>query len=138
MMNQRVYQEPQQLISQLLELLAEFASIQQDHAACLTENRLKNLMGWRQQREQAFRRLRHVLDRVKDIVPGCDEPVRIRLVNELRKILENEKQLVELAGAQRNRLQGSLRVMRKGKQALKGYSVYQGGSPGPKYLSNNG
>jgi len=79
-----------------------------------------------------------VLDRVKDIVPGCDEPVRIRLVNELRKILENEKQLVELAGAQRNRLQGSLRVMRKGKQALKGYSVYQGGSPGPKYLSNNG
>jgi hypothetical protein len=136
MMNQRVYQEPQQLITQMFDLLAEFASVQQDHAACLAENRLKNLMSWRQQREQAFRRLRQVLDRVADL-DDCDEAVRQRLLNEMGKILENEKQLAELAGAQRDRLQGSLRVMRKGKQALKGYSVYQGGSPRPRYLSNN-
>ncbi|MCJ7602174.1 MAG: flagellar protein FliT [Desulfobulbaceae bacterium] len=135
-MNQRVYQEPQQLITQLFELLAEFASVQKDHAACLAENRLKNLMSWRQQREQAFRRLTQVLDRVADLAAG-DEAVRQRLLNEMGKILENEKQLAELAGAQRDRLQGSLRVMRKGKQALKGYSVYQGGSPRPRYLSNN-
>jgi hypothetical protein len=137
MMNQRVYQEPQQLITQLFDLLAEFASVQKDHAVCLAENRLKNLMSWRQQREQAFRRLRQVLDRVADLAADCDEAVRQRLLNEMGKILENEKQLAELAGAQRDRLQGSLCVMRKGKQALKGYSLYQGGSPGPRYLSNN-
>lgn len=134
-MNQRVYQESQQLITQLLDLLAEFASIQKDHAACLAENRLKNLMRWRQQREQAFRRLRQVLDQVAGLA-GYDEAVRQRLLNDLGKILENEKQLAGLAGVQRDRLQGSLCVMRKGKQALKGYSVYQGGGPGPKYLSN--
>ncbi|MBU4263862.1 MAG: flagellar protein FliT [Proteobacteria bacterium] len=137
MMNQRVYQESQQLITQLFDLLAEFASIQKDHAACLAENRLKNLMNWRQQREQAFRRLRQVLEQVAGLA-GCDEADRQRLLNDLGKILENEKQLAGLAGAQRDRLQGSLRVMRKGKQALKGYSVYQGGSPRPKYLSNKG
>lgn len=123
------------LTAQLFYLLAEFVSVQKDHAACLAENRLKSLMSWRQQREQAFRRLRQALDLVADLT-DCDEAVRQRLLQEMRNIMENEKQLAELAGVQRDRLQGSLCVMRKGKHALKGYSVYQGGSPRPRYLSN--
>jgi len=135
MMNNNGFQQSHQLITQLFERMAAFVAVQQEHAACLAENRLKNLMKWRQQRTLSFRQLKQVLDQVITL-DECDSSAREKLGVELKKIVENENRLAELVVIQRERLQNSLRNMRKGKQMLKGYSVYQGGGPKPRYVSN--
>lgn len=127
--------QSQQLIEKAFDLMAAFSAVQQDHTACLAESRFMNLMKWRQQRALSFRQLRQVLDQVVKLVQ-YDHAVREKIGNELKKIVENENRLAELAAIQRERLQNSLRAMRKGKQMLKGYSIYPGSGPKPRYVSN--
>lgn len=113
----------------------DFSAMQQEHRDALAAGNCTDIFSWRQGREQAFRGLVRMLERV--IAQGQDNPggvVRVREIME--KLLAEEDALQELILARRLKVQEQLLAMRKGKEALQGYNMYKGLVPRPRYLSS--
>ncbi|MBI5559002.1 MAG: hypothetical protein HY885_15350 [Deltaproteobacteria bacterium] len=124
------------VLHELAAALAEFAGMQREHGAMLAGNRLKTLAGWVERRQQVFLRLRQCLERFDpSVVPG-DSELTVLIHERMRDILHGEQSLAAQVGQQREAIQGQLRILRKGKVVVKGYSLYGGAGPRPKYLSN--
>jgi len=113
----------------------DFAAMQQEHRAALLAGNCKDLFPWRQSREQAFRGLARILERVV----ACGEDT-IGCVARVREIMETllaeEDMLQELILSHQLKIQEQLHAMRKGKEALQGYNINKGLVPRPRYLSN--
>ncbi len=113
----------------------DFAVMQQEHRAALFAGNCKDLFSWRQSREEAFRCLVRILDKV--VACGQDNKgcaVRVREI--MGKLLAEEEVLQGFVAAQRLKMQEQLLAMRKGKEVLQGYSMNKGQVPRPRYLNS--
>lgn len=113
----------------------DFAAMQQEHRAALLAGNGKNLFSWRQGREQAFRGLVRLLDKVVDCGQD-DQGCAVRAWEITKKLLAEEGELQELVLARQLQVQEQILAMRKGKEALQGYNMNQGLVPRPSYLSS--
>src|SRR3990167_3713287 len=112
----------------------DFDAMQQEHRTALLAGNGKDLFSWRQSREQAFRGLVRILERV--VACGQDDKGCVVSAREImEKLLAEEDVLQELIVAHQLKLQDQLQAMRKGKEALQGYSMNKGQVPRPRYLS---
>lgn len=113
----------------------DFSAMQRDHRDALAAGNCTDVLSWRQSREQAFRGLVRMLERVVDC--GQDNPGGVARVREImEKLLAEEDALQELILARRLKVQEQLLAMRKGKEALQGYNMNKGLVPRPRYLSS--
>ncbi|MFA7383742.1 MAG: hypothetical protein WC001_09845 [Desulfurivibrionaceae bacterium] len=113
----------------------DFFAMQQAHQAAFLAGNSKEHFSWRQSREQAFRGLARMLDRV--VACGEDNKESVIRVQEIMvKLLAEEDMLQKLVLARQLEIQGQLPAMRKGKEALQGYNINKGLVPRPRYLSN--
>ena len=114
---------------------ADFAAMQQEHQAALLAENGKDLFSWRQNREHAFRGLVRILDKL--VAGGQDDKGFVFCAREImEKLLAGEDALQELILAHQLKIQEQLLAMRKGKEALQGYSMNKGQVPRPRYLSS--
>lgn len=113
----------------------DFSAMQQAHQAALLAGNCKEHFPWRQSREEAFRGLVRMLDRVVACGENNKEGV-IRVQEIMVKLLAEEEVLQKLILARQLEIQGQLPAMRKGKEALQGYNINKGLVPRPRYLSN--
>lgn len=123
------------LFEEFLRAADDFAAMQQEHQAALLAGNFQEVFPWRQSREQAFRGLARILERVV----ACGEEhtgciVHARTIME--KLLAEEDGLQKLILARQLKIQEQLQAMRKGKEALHGYNINKGLVPRPRYLSN--
>ena len=113
----------------------DFAVMQQEHRDALLAGNGKGFFSWRQNRECAFRSLVRILDKV--VAGGQDDKGFVFCAREImEKLLAGEDALQELILAHQLKIQEQLLAMRKGKEALQGYSMNKGQVPRPRYLSN--
>lgn len=123
------------LLEEFLRAADDFGAMQQEHRDALLAGECKDLLSWRQGREQAFRGLARMLEMV--VARGQDDHgcvVRVREI--MAKLLAEEDVLHELILAQQLKLKEQLQAMRKGKEALQGYNINKGLVPRPRYLSS--
>jgi len=123
------------LLEDFLRAADDFGAMQQEHRVALLAGECKDLLSWRQSREQAFRGLARMLERV--VARGQDNQgcvVRVREI--MAKLLADEDVLQKLILAQQLKLKDQLQAMRKGKEALQGYNINKGLVPRPRYLSS--
>jgi dTDP-4-amino-4,6-dideoxygalactose transaminase len=126
----------EEMRQELAAALAAFAGMQQEHAAMLAENRLKNLPDCVAKRHEAQQRLRRCLDRFDPALMAADKQFAGQVRNGISELMRREKALAAQVGEQRETIREKLRNLRKGKTRLKGYSLHGTAGPGPKYLSN--
>ena len=113
----------------------DFCAVQQEHRAALAAGNFKDLFSWQYAREQAFRRLAAILEKI--VACGQEEKGEIARVREvMEKLLAEEDVLQELVMARQMKVQEQLAAMRKGKEALHGYNLNKGLGPRPRYLSS--
>ena len=125
----------QSLAEDFLLAADDFAVMQQEHRAALLAGNSKEIFSWRQGREQAFRNLARILERV--VAGGKDDKgcvVRAREI--MRKLLVEEEVLQELVMVCQVQVQEQLLGIRKGKEVLHGYNINKGLVPRPRYLSS--
>lgn len=123
------------LPEEFLQAADDFAAMQQAHRAALLAGKGKDFLFWRQCREQAFRDLARILERV--VACGQDDKDCIVSAHKIiKKLLAEEDVLQELIVARQLKVQEQLLSMRKGKEALQGYNINQGLVPRPKYFSS--
>lgn len=123
------------LFDEFFRVADDFDAMQQKHRGELLAGNWKNLFSWRQNREQAVRRLGGILEKVVACgQDNADGVVRAREI--MRKLLVEEDVLRELILDRQLKMQEQLLAMRKGKVALQGYNINQGQVPRPRYLSN--
>ncbi|MFA7349076.1 MAG: hypothetical protein WCZ86_15095 [Desulfurivibrionaceae bacterium] len=123
------------LLEDFLRAADDFGAMQQEHRAALLAGECKDLLSWRQSREQSFRGLARMLERV--VACGQDNHgciVRVREI--MAKLLADEDVLQQLVLGQQLKLKDQLQAMRKGKEALQGYNINKGLVPRPRYLSS--
>ena len=119
----------------LNDLVADFEAVQEEQAACLAGNRLRTLMSWRGRREKVFMKLRRGFEQFgEDPSRGADDRKELRKI--ILRLLAHEKKLAGLSSRQREIVKKKIDVIRKGRKVVKGYSMYHGESPQPKYLSS--
>lgn len=113
----------------------DFAAMQQGHRDALLAGNGKGFFSWRQNRERAFRSLVRILDKL--VAGGQDDKgFVVGALEIMRKLLAEEDVLQELILARQLKTQEQLLAMRKGKEALQGYSMNKGQVPRPRYLSS--
>jgi len=113
----------------------DFFAMQQAHQAALLAGNCEEHFSWRQSREQAFRGLARMLERV--VACGEDNKEGVIRVREIMvKLLAQEDVLQKLILVRQLEIQGQLPAMRKGKEALQGYNINKGLVPRPRHLSN--
>lgn len=123
------------LSEDFLRTADDFSAMQQEHRTALLAGNCKDFLFWRQSREQAFRGLVRILERV--VACGQDDKRCALSAREImKKLLAEEDVLQELIVARQLKLQDQLQAMRKGKEALQGYSTNKGQVPRPRYLSS--
>ncbi len=123
------------LLEEFLRAADDFGAMQQEHRDALLAGECKDLLSWRQGREQAFRGLARMLEMV--VTWGQDDHgcvVRVREI--MAKLLAEEDVLRKLILAHQLKLKEQLQAMRKGKEALQGYNINKGLVPRPRYLSS--
>ncbi|MBU0481847.1 MAG: hypothetical protein KKG47_12180 [Proteobacteria bacterium] len=117
----------------------DFESLQLKQLETLKSGDLSDLMFLHEDRERAFLRLKACLEKVA-ADPGISG--EMNFLKELQKRIELQlkvgKALDEAAGDCRNTVAGKLGDLRKGKAALKGYSVRRGKAPDARFMSNRG
>ena len=121
---------------ELTAALTEFSGMQQEHAAMLAQNRLKNLPDLVAKRQEARVRLQRCLDRFDPALIAGDSEFAGQIRAGISDVQRREKTLAAQVGEQRAIIREKLRNLRKGKTVLKGYSLHGAAGPGPKYLSN--
>lgn len=126
----------EEMRQELAVALAEFSGMQQDHAAMLAENRLKNIPDLVARRQEVQLRLQRCLDRFDLASVAGDSEFAGQIRAGMNDVLRREKALAAQVGEQRAIIREKLRNLRKGKSVLKGYSLHGEAGPGPKYLSN--
>ena len=128
--------DAQALRQPLLKALEGFAAVQQEQFQKLAAGKLKDIMSWRQRRQQIFDRLKKYLDEVMTSNRIRDDQDFLGLVQQrMQAILEAECALNEAANQQKARLTGELGTIRKGKKAIQRYRIH-GPVTRPKFLSN--
>ena len=113
----------------------DFSAMQQEHQAALLAGNYKDLFSWPQRREQLFRSLARILERMV----ACGQENRdcaVKAHEIMGKLLAEEGVLQERILAQQLKVQEQLLAMRKGKEALQGYNINKGLVPRPRYLSS--
>lgn len=121
---------------ELAVALAEFSGMQREHAAMLTENKLKNIPDLVAKRQEARVRLQRCLDRFDPALIAGDSEFAGQIRAGISDLQRREQTLAAQVGEQRAQIREKLRNLRKGKTVLKGYSLHGAAGPGPKYLSN--
>ena len=117
------------------DLVTDFEAVQDEQAACLAENRLKTLMSWCGRREKVFMKLRQGFEQLgEDGSQGADDCKQLQKI--ILRLLDSEKKLENLSGRQREIVKKKIHTIRKGRKVVKGYSMYHGENPIPKYLSS--
>ncbi|MEA3546794.1 MAG: hypothetical protein U9R66_03950 [Thermodesulfobacteriota bacterium] len=123
------------MIQKLHHLVIDFEAVQKEQADCLSANRLKTLMSWCGRREKVFMQLRQGFEQLGEGgSQGADD--RKQLQDILLRLLKGEKKLESLSSRQREVVKKKVYSIRKGRKAVKGYSMYHGETPKPKYLSS--
>ncbi|MFH1019043.1 MAG: hypothetical protein V1782_00320 [Pseudomonadota bacterium] len=125
----------QSLCEYFFQAADDFAAMQQEHRAALIAGNCKDLFSWRQSREQAFRNLARILEKVV----ACGQDIKWQIVSAqktMEKLLAEEDVLREVIMVRQLKVQEQLLAMRKGKEALQGYNINKGLVPRPRYLSN--
>lgn len=121
----------------LLNSIDDFVKLQKQHTAMLTAGKLDELPVWQQQRQQLFRRLCRYLDMVGSNVNAADDHKFLDMVTgRIAALLTDEQLLSDEVLRQRQLLYDKLGSMRKGKKAVRGYSMSRNLSPSPKFMSN--
>lgn len=120
----------------LLAAMADFDSMQKRHREALAANSLNGLPGWCEKKQRVFLRLKQCLDQLEPAMLTDDTKFAAEFQQKMKDILHGEKNLAILAGRCSDKVKSSLRALRKGKTALRGYSVCPGAGPGPRYLSS--
>lgn len=123
------------MVEDFSQAVEDFSAMQQEHRDALAAGNCKDIFSWRQSREQAFRGVVRMLERV--VASGRDNQGCVVRVHEIMgKLLAEEDALQELILARRLKAQEQLLAMRKGKEALQGYNINKGLVPRPRYLSS--
>lgn len=122
---------------QIIQAIAGFVEIQDEHIAGLGSGSLKELSRWSEQRQKVFTKIKQVME-----LDGKESEVRwnLEFVGTLRtsfsQLCEKEMTLAELAAKQLKTIRQKLASMRQGKKTLGVYSQKQGTSSSPRFMSN--
>lgn len=122
--------------SELIRALAGFSSLLREHALLLEQDRLKSLPRWSEKRKVAFLHLRRCLDAFDATVINRDSEEARLIRREMQNVVDAEQILNTALRARRERIREKLHALRRGKSAIKGYSLNRGKGPKPKYLSS--
>jgi len=125
------------LRKEVFEAVEMFCRVQEAHCQVLSRGvPRKGMSLWQDERQQAFERLRHCLDRVA--VAGelqADGVFMARLKTLLADVNRGEEKLTRLVGTQRGLLQQQMSEIRRGRKAVKGYGPAAGAAK-PRFLSS--
>lgn len=124
------------LQTQFLETLESFAAVQQRHLAELRAGRLQSFPVWRQEREQAFERLKSMLERLSLHLEAAVEPnLQFRLPEMMKEVLAGEADLEDATSSLRESMTGRLQLVRRGRKAVQGY-ILKEKTTLPRFLSS--
>ncbi|MBU0486124.1 MAG: hypothetical protein KKB30_16590 [Proteobacteria bacterium] len=119
------------------QVCMEFETIQQEQLSALKAGNLKDVMSWHDRREKSFLRLQQYLGKVAD---EFDQPEDLAFLGEFQErlglLLATEKVLDKAAVACRKVVVDKLGDLRRGKTALKGYSLKSGKALEARFLSS--
>ena len=117
----------------------DFESVQQEQLAAMEVGNLKDMMPMHDRRERAFCRVQEILGKI-DVASSSSEDLDFLewLQGRLGGLLETEKILDEAVSVCQKKVICDLGDLRKGKTALKGYSIKHGKAPDARFMSKNG
>jgi len=125
-------------INELREITREFAVMQREHGEALAAGKGVRAALWTARRACLQARLRDCLDSLMAIdgdVSGDSE--RSAMIQQsISAIMAGEERLAAAVSRRRRDLGKQLRMMRRGKKALKGYGSAPGAPPNPRYVSS--
>lgn len=127
------------LWSQLLQALEDFAEVQEEHVACFSAGKLQHIESWPERRQRVFDRLVQCFRRIEEVKDGRAgaEDLAAKVMERLRSLLAGERELATAAGQRREEMAGTMKAMRKGRKALRGYSLGPVmATPEPRFLSS--
>lgn len=132
--------EMKELWEELLQALEDFAVVQEEHVVCLNAGKLQQLESWPDRRQRVFDRLVQCFRRIeeeKESRRRGGEELMAKVMERLRSLLAGEQELAVAAEQRREEMAGTMKAMRKGRKALRGYSL---GpimvTPEPRFLSS--
>jgi len=121
----------------VLTTLSEFVMIQEEQLSNLRSEKVKNVRHWRGQRLDVFNRLQYYLETLNDYLnEGTDKKFLSILHEKMGYLLQRESELNQLADRQKNKVGEALRSLRKGRQAVKGYSMTKSTGVKSQFLNN--
>jgi hypothetical protein len=127
---------PREIREDFVSAVHDFTRVQEAHDRAVEQGKLKDVFTWRGQRQEMFSRLVQSLEEIRNFGPGLEKEFVVEAQGIIARLLQGEKELKGAVARQQSLMGSQLDELRKGKKALKGYSVYNGQVPRPQYLSN--
>ncbi len=124
-------------IKKIEGVIHDFEALQDDHFEALQSDKLNDVLSWTEKRFRVFSQLKQCMEQAEqDVEIKQDLKFVGRLREHVALLLDKEKCLETSLGRCKMHLEDQMGVVRKGKKALKGYSVNAGYTPRPRVLSN--
>ena len=124
------------MLGELSGIAAEFAAMQAEHHEGLASGRVLPLTLWTARRQRLRARLAACLDGLDRQAVGRDLRARSVIEKNLTAIMAGEEALAAGVARRQEAIDQQLRMMRKGRAALKGYGAGPRARPHPRYVSS--
>lgn len=126
-----------QLEAELKDAVAEFEAVQTEQRIAFESGRPGDFAAWRERRERVFGSLQYFLNQFN---LKRQDQMQDQVISEVKArilaLIEGEKNLEFAAAVRFHAVRERLSSMRKGKRALAGYELGQGGAKAARFLSS--